>query len=130
MPVDMDRYPENWKEISYTIRFERGGGVCECTGECGTLHVAGRCTAVHGEKHPLTGSTVILTTAHLGVDKPDGTPGDKHDKLDARPENLKGMCQRCHLLFDLDEHMANARVTRNAVKLKTLIDNGQLSMGI
>lgn len=130
MPIDLSHYPENWKDISHVIRFERGGGQCECEGECGTLHIKGRCTAIHGEKHPLTGSIVILTTAHLGAEKPDGSPGDKHDKLDVRPENLKGMCQRCHLLFDLDEHIASARVTRNAVKLKTLIDAGQLSMGI
>jgi hypothetical protein len=87
MPVDMTRYPENWPAISHHIRFERGAGRCECTGECGTLHIKGRCTAVHGEEHPLTGSVVLLTTAHLGTEKPDGTPGDKHDKLDVRDEN-------------------------------------------
>jgi hypothetical protein len=130
MPVDITRYPENWKEISYRIRFERGAGQCECTGECRTLHIAGRCTAKHGEEHPLTGTIVILTTAHLGTEKPDGTPGDKHDKLDVRDENLKGMCQRCHLLFDLDEHIAHAKTTRYSVKLKAMIDAGQLQMGI
>lgn len=128
MPCDYSRYPANWPEISYEIRFIRGQGRCECTGECGTH--TGRCEAVHGEEHPLTKSIVIITTAHLGAPHADGTPGDKHDKMDVRPVNLKGMCQRCHLLFDLDDHIRNARNARNARRLKTMIDAGQLSMGL
>ncbi|MBI5950207.1 MAG: hypothetical protein HY865_01005 [Chloroflexi bacterium] len=122
MPVDMKRYPENWREISLCIR-ERSGGVCECTGECGTHK--GRCTAHNYEPHPITGTKVIFTVAHLG----HGT-GDKHDKMDVRDENLKAMCQRCHLLFDLDEHIANAKRTRIRLKLQALIDAGQLKLGI
>lgn len=105
MPVDISRYPENWTEISHEIRFVRAGGQCECTGECGKHE--GRCTAEHHKPHPITGSLVILTTAHLGT----GT-GDKHDKMDVRPENLKAMCQRCHLLFDIEDHLAHALETR------------------
>lgn len=121
MPVDMSRYPDNWDEISNYIRFVRGQGQCECTGECG-LH-SGRCEAKHGEAHPVTGSKVILTTAHLGT----GT-GNKHDKMDVRPENLKGMCQRCHLIFDLPEHMEHARETRANQKYSALIEAGQMEM--
>ena len=120
MPVDMSRYPDNWKDISHHIRFERAGGRCECAGECDTHN--GRCDAKHNEPHPVTESSVILTTAHLGVDRPDGKPGDKRDKMDVRPENLKAMCQRCHLLFDLDEHMQNAAETRR----QNRIDAGQM----
>jgi hypothetical protein len=119
MPVDMGRYPKNWKAISYRIRFVRANGRCECTGECGTEHVGGRCNAVHGQANPLTHSTVWLTVAHLGT----GT-GDKHDKMDVRDENLKAMCQHCHLLFDLNEHIANAKATRR----QALITAGQLEM--
>jgi len=119
MPVDMKRYPKDWKAISQRIRFERAQGQCECNGECGTDHAGGRCNAVHGQANPLTNSTVILTVAHLG----HGT-SDKHDKMDVRDENLKAMCQRCHLLFDIDEHTANARATRRRQFLAT----GQLEM--
>lgn len=121
MPVDMSRYPENWAEISERIRFERAGGRCECTGECG-LH-KGRCAAVHGEEHPVTGSKVVLTTAHLGTDT-----GDKHNKMDVRDENLKAMCQRCHLIFDLPEHVHNANVTRHEKKREAAIEAGQMEM--
>lgn len=77
---------------------------------------------------------VVLTVAHLGsprdgcpqcgkVYKEPGeclecgvtlveAPGDKHDKMDVRDENLAALCQRCHLNFDRDEHAANATKTR------------------
>ena len=116
MPVDMTRYPPDWKEISLRIR-ERSGGRCECAGECGTHQ--GRCCAFDRQAHPITNTIVIFTVAHLG----HGT-GDKHDKMDVRDENLKAMCQRCHLIFDIREHVAN----RKATFRKRLIEAGQQEM--
>lgn len=106
MPVDWSRYPDNWREISLSIR-EREGWRCKW------------CGAVNGAPHPVTGSKVVLTVAHLGTEHGDGRPGDKHDKHDVRPENLAALCQRCHLNYDRDEHMANARETRRRKKLAT-----------
>lgn len=123
MPVDMTRYPVNWPEISLRIK-TRAGWKCECTGECGTVHPRGRCNVANKSPHPLTGSIVILTTAHLGVPYPDGAPGNKHDKMDVRDENLKAMCQYCHLNFDRDEHIANAKASRR----RKLIEAGQMEM--
>jgi hypothetical protein len=118
LPVDRARYPKNWEEISHYVRFVRGGGRCEGSPDYPD------CRAIHGEHHPETGSIVILTTAHLGIDKPDGSPGDKHDKQDCRLENLRGWCQRCHLNYDRDEHMANAAATRRRKRREA----GQLEM--
>ncbi len=123
MPVDMSRYPKDWKKISLSIRV-RSRGRCECVGECG-LH-EGRCDAINYEPHPITTSKVILTVAHLGIDYPDGRKGNKHDKMDVRRKNLKAMCQRCHLVFDLQEHLENARATRRRKTLAT----GQMEMDI
>lgn len=106
MPMQRDRYPDNWEEISHQIRFVRAGGKCEGTPDYPD------CQAAHGQPHPETGSIVVLTTAHLGVPYPDGTPGDKHDKMDVRQENLAALCQRCHLNLDRDEHRTNAAATR------------------
>lgn len=99
MPFDRARYPADWPAISLRIR-TRAGWKCEW------------CGALHGQPHPITGSKVILTVAHLGAPHPDGRPGDKHDKLDCRAENLAALCQRCHLNFDRDEHRENAAKTR------------------
>lgn len=98
MPVHPDnrhRYPKDWPAISQRIRFERAAGRCECEGECGHDH-GGRCEAVHGEPHPVTGSKVVLTTAHLN-----------HTPEDCRDEVLRAMCQRCHLSHDREHHAAN-----------------------
>ncbi|MFI6603741.1 hypothetical protein ACIBHX_46560 [Nonomuraea sp. NPDC050536] len=104
MPIRPDqkaRYPKNWPTISNEIRFDRAGGWCECAGECGRH--TGRCQAIHGEAHPVTGSIVVLTVAHL-----DHTPEN------CDPANLKAMCQRCHLAYDASLHASNAARTRFA----------------
>lgn len=101
-PENRDRYPKDWKFISQAIRFDRAKGRCECTGWCGaTPHGEGRCEAVNNQPHPLTGSNVILTVAHL-----DHTPEN------CEPENLAALCQRCHLVYDAAEHKAQASHTR------------------
>ena len=97
MPIDYRNYPKDWKAISRRIRFERAGNKCEW------------CGAANHAAHPVTGSYVILTVAHLGIAKPDGTPGDKADLADVREENLAALCQRCHLNFDRPEHWIERR---------------------
>lgn len=111
MAMDYSRYPSNWHEISRAIR-ERDEWQCKW------------CQAKNGQPHPVTGNRVILTVAHLGAPKSDGTPGDKRDKMDCRPENLAALCQRCHLNFDQDEHRQNAAKMRRQRKIKA----GQLSL--
>lgn len=93
-------YPANWPEISRAIN-ERAGGRCECEGECG-LHKTHpgprRCTERHGNKARWAAGYVVLTVAHLN-----------HTPADCRPENLKAMCQRCHLRYDTDHHIHSRR---------------------
>jgi hypothetical protein len=68
------RYPADWKLRSRFVRFVRARGRCEW------------CGAEHLQPHPVTGSRVVLTTAHV---------------WDHRPEassllNLAALCQKCH----------------------------------
>ncbi|HEX4954777.1 MAG TPA: hypothetical protein VF017_15400 [Thermoanaerobaculia bacterium] len=77
-PEMRERYPADWPLRSRFVRLVRGRNRCEW------------CGAANGEPHPVTGSKVVLTTAHI------------HDK---RPEaasllNLAALCQRCHLSHD------------------------------
>lgn len=100
-PENRGRYPDEWPAISAHIRHIRAEDRCECDGRCGHDH-NGRCTARNYQPHPVTGSKVILTVAHL-----NHTPEDCDD------ENLMAMCQRCHLAYDRHIHTANARHTRD-----------------
>lgn len=101
-PENVARYPADWKQISLRIRTERAAGRCECLGECGVDH-DGRCTAENGKAHPVTGSKVVLTTAHR-----DHTPENVDDA------NLFAACQRCHLRYDREHHRATRAATRRA----------------
>lgn len=100
-PEDRDRYPADWPEISERIR-ARSGGRCECRGECGRGHRS-RCRAWNGYPHPDTRSTVVLTVAHL-----DRVP--EH----CDPENLRAMCQACHLSYDAGQHASTRARNRHA----------------
>src|SRR5512137_1775768 len=94
MPFIKSRYPPNWPEISRRIR-ERAGGKCEF------------CEAENYKPHPVTGSKVVLTVAHLD-----------HNEQNCADDNLKALCQRCHLTYDARHHAKNAAITRRKKKIK------------
>lgn len=81
------RYPANWEDIVWVLRVKRARDRCEW---CGRPNSS---TDGAGKRH-------VLTVAHLGIRKPDGSPGSKTDTMDCRPENLAVLCDVCHLQFD------------------------------
>lgn len=95
MPIDYKEYHPKWTLIVRLIR-KRSGNRCE-----GSPKFPG-CRASNGEPHPETGSKVVLTTAHL-----DG------DKDNNRFDNLRHLCQRCHLHHDLGHHVMNRKYGRH-----------------
>lgn len=102
-PENRHRYPSNWPEISLRIRTIRAAGRCECHGECGRRTHTGRCPNTNGGTAYGTGSKVVLTVAHL-----DHTPENCHD------DNLRAMCQGCHLHYDRQHHAETRARTRRA----------------
>ena len=103
MPMDRRLYPDNWEGLSRWVRFERAGGRCEF------------CGAEHGGVHPRTGSVVVLTVAHLD-----------HNPANCAPENLRALCQACHLAHDAAQHAKSAAATRR----RRLLRAGQLELGL
>ena len=93
MPMRRELYPDNWYEISLRIRTAAGW---RCQGSPDHPN----CRAQQGQPHPETGSIVVLTVAHL-----DHKPGNRN------PDNLRAWCQRCHLNYHRNHHIANARRT-------------------
>lgn len=92
MPIDYSRYPRNWlTEIRPRILKRAGQTVTEhahCE-ECG---------AVNRSPHPITGSEVVLTVAHLD-----------HDIQNNSDDNLMALCQRCHNTLDIWDRIRNRR---------------------
>ena len=92
MPCDYSIYPPNWPEIRERI-LKRAGNCFEV------------CGAENYQPHPVTGSRVILTIAHL-----DHDPGN----WEVSDSRLKAMCQKCHNSYDAKTRARNR-------KLRTLI---------
>ena len=123
-PENRASYPANWKEIRAAIldranncceqckvpnreRIARGDGrfdgtymmndaevYCADTGESlGQVRMSDYCV-----KNMVD---IVLTIAHLD-----------HVPENCAPENLKALCQRCHLRYDAAHHAETARVTR------------------
>ena len=84
-PENRSRYPADWRHISARIR-ERAGNKCEW------------CEASNGEPHPVTGSKVVLTVAHLD-----------HQPENCADDNLAALCQRCHNRYDAPVRQAGMR---------------------
>ena len=83
MPIRADlrqHYGPAWRAICRT-RCEAAGWRCEW------------CGAANDQPPPKTSKRVVLTVAHLN-----------HDPADNRPENLRALCQPCHLHHDAAQH--------------------------
>jgi len=101
MPMQRHLYPLDWDRISREIR-DRAEGRCECVSECGLHEHHGRCRERHGADAVWARGKVVLTVAHLD-----------HDPGNSDPDNLRAMCQRCHLRYDVEHHKASAARTRD-----------------
>lgn len=127
-PENRGRYPKDWKQIRERI-LKRADNRCEfCRAENHTRIARGagefRNTYMTGDAQVFCANTgrlvglvrmdsfklarmvdVVLTIAHL-----DHVPENCSD------DNLKALCQRCHLTYDALHHAKNAAVTRRLRK--------------
>lgn len=97
MPIRKEnraRYPKHWKAIRAAI-LERAGNRCEGSPAWPD------CRAANGAPHPVTGSRVVLTIAHLD-----------HRPQNCDPANLRAWCQRCHNAYDAPHRSAGRFLRR------------------
>lgn len=120
-PENKGRYPANWAEIRRVV-LQRAGDTCEFCGRPNHVYAypSGGWfrTREDAERYALPGekiSRIVLTIAHL-----DHTP--ENNALD----NLRALCQRCHLDWDAPHHAKTAANTRRA-KLECA---GQLTLDL
>jgi hypothetical protein len=114
-------YPPDWPALSRHVRFERAGGRCQI---CGRPHLARVRCLPDGrwfdevaqtwrdrrgrparwpdliEVTTLRQTRVVLAAAHL-----DNNPTNN------RLSNLRGLCQRCHMLHDRPFHLVQRWLT-------------------
>jgi hypothetical protein len=92
MPISAEKqklYPggslrsQAWQDIRAWVK-TRSGDRCEGS----PAHP--ECRAVNGAAHPVTGSLVVLTVAHV-----------EHDVSRNGPDDLRHWCQRCHNTHDM-----------------------------
>jgi len=118
MPVDYSNYPPDWKTVIRPRILQRAENACE---KCGRANrefiVPSRCCkdALFDERNfclrcRKPRSRIVLTIAHLD-----------HDIANNKDDNLKALCQRCHLKHDASHHAKNARRTRE-------LKSGQLDL--
>lgn len=105
MPINYKDYAPNWlSEIVPAIR-RRSGDRCE-----GSPRYPD-CRAANGHPHPDTGSVVVLTTAHMDRNRSNN---NYHESDPNHPDNnLRHLCQRCHLNLDVPQHVANRKYGRH-----------------
>ena len=92
LPENKPRYPRDWKLRSRFVRFHRARNRCEW------------CGVANGEPHPVTGSRVVLTVAHVHDERPEA----------ASLLNLAALCQRCHNRHDAPGRSARRRARAEA----------------
>lgn len=100
--MDYKRYAPYWKQFSEYIRFTRAENRCE------------KCGAENYQPHPVTGSKVVLTVAHLDA-LDDVCDCEKFGGLKcAKPAHVLALCNRCHLVYDSERHKFNRRRNKAA----------------
>lgn len=95
-PENRKRYPPDWRAIAYGVK-------TEAKWRCEGSPAYPDCSAEHDSPHPVTGSIVVLTVAHLN-----------HTPEDVRRENLRAWCQRCHNTYDAPMRAAGRKARRAA----------------
>jgi len=86
MPIKKEnkaRYPKDWKQIRQRI-LQRANNRCEFCG------VENHSIVDRGNGRMVK---IVLTIAHLN-----------HTPEDCRDENLRALCQQCHLRYDAKHH--------------------------
>ncbi len=94
-PENKKRYPDNWSTYIRPEILKRADHRCEGS------PAFPECRAKNGVAHPITGSTVVLTIAHLDH-QPENCDGMQNflEWVPVEESNLRAWCQLCHNTYD------------------------------
>jgi hypothetical protein len=130
MPCDYSKYPQDWKAIRTRI-LDRARHKCETCGvanhawivrsegmnfwydpveDCYFRYPSGARVTERGEADlQEKGIKIVLTISHTD-----------HDITNNADDNLRALCQACHIRHDAQHHAQNAAATRARKRPKTL----------
>jgi hypothetical protein len=115
MPIKTENkklYPSCWPEIRINVG-ERSTNRCEGSPKYPN------CRAKNGERHPITGSVVVLTVAHLDHNPTNNDGFEIRMKiLPLKNSNLRHWCQRCHNTYDAPFRAAGIKERKNKNQMK------------
>lgn len=131
MPISKEKralYPTDWDAISLRIREAAGQRCQQCKAPNGQMVARG--TASDAGTYMLKEGEVFdaETGRYLGRARGSEYERDRfvvivltvshtdHDPRNNADDNLRALCQRCHLAHDKDQHIASARATRQSRK--------------
>lgn len=97
-PKNKGKYPENWAEISLYIRTVKSAGYCEFCGVPNHVTI-NKWTRKRVPEASPDSFKVVLTAAHMD-----------HNPENCDIDNLKALCQRCHLNYDKNEHLQSRKL--------------------
>jgi len=100
MPMKWNRYPSDWKQISERIQRRDGFRCRYCDAPNGQeiyRYPNSRRWSYTPEGSEWRRVRIVTMVHHIGINKPDGMPGNPDDKMDCREANLVTLCQYCHL---------------------------------
>ena len=89
MPMERERYPDNWGMISRAVKDKAGWKCQRCGKQC------------RRPGEPFDTHKNTLTVAHLN-----------HTPEDCSEGNLMAMCAPCHLAYDAQHHAETRRAKR------------------
>lgn len=98
MPINYKDYHPEWKTVIRPRILDRAKNKCEF---CGIENYA----------MSKRNTKVVLTIAHLD-----------HNKSNNADENLRALCQACHLAYDSEIHIANRKRNREQANNKNQMD--------
>jgi 5-methylcytosine-specific restriction endonuclease McrA len=106
-PENKGRYPKDWKLRSRFVRFYRARNRCEW------------CGCENYQPHPVTGSKVVLTVAHVHDDRPEAS----------QLLNLAALCQRCHNRHDMKDRARRRkeRIEKESGQMNLFEANAEVS---
>lgn len=136
MPINYNEYPENWEDLRRQVLERAGQNYCDdgsimFEAKCEKCYIPNKTViirtgkgkndwilfsgtkdealAIYGKKP----TKIVLTIAHLDHDK------DNHN---VSIDRLQALCQKCHLGYDLERHIANRKYGRNHNKNNYKLD--------